>query len=272
MTATDPSAVVDALRRLDGPLARRNPTVKLALLFVVSAALLFVLDAPTLLALYALALAAVLAARAVPVRTLLVGHIPFLGFALGVLTVNMLSRQGTVLWQAGVLRVTQEGVDIGFALALRTLVTGVCAIAFIVSTDPVALMTSLHQHARLGIRVSSALLAGYRMLQTTGAEWRVIRAAHLVRAPLGRDGMPRLGVRGHAAAAFALLVGAIRRGERIAQSLEQRGLGLEPRTVWRPVPLTRTDAVFAVSALAALAGVLVVSAATGSLEGPGGLF
>jgi len=269
MSAGSPT---DLRRHLVGPLARRNPSVKLALLFAVSLALLFVFDVPTLAALYVVAVAAVLAARAVPVRTLALGHVPFLAFALGLFVANTLTRPGTVLWQVGLLRITQEGLVIGLALALRTLATGVLSIAFIVSTDPVALMTSAHQHLRLDVRVSSALLAGYRMLQTIGAEWQTIRAAHLVRAPIGRDGMPRLGLSGHIAAAGALLIGSLRRGERIARALEQRGLGLSPRTVWRPVALTARDALFAAGVLSALAAVLVASALTGSLTGPGALF
>ncbi|WEG09249.1 energy-coupling factor transporter transmembrane component T [Microbacterium horticulturae] len=269
MSAGSPT---DLRRHLVGPLAQRNPSVKLALLFAVSLVLLFVFDVPTLAALYVVAVAAVLAARAVPPRTLALGHVPFIAFALGLFVANMLTRPGTVLWQAGLLRVTQEGLDVGLALALRTLATGVLSIAFIVSTDPVALMTSAHQHLRLDIRVASALLAGYRMLQTMGAEWQTIRAAHLVRAPIGRNGMPRLGAAGHLAAASALLIGSLRRGERLARALEQRGLGLSPRTIWRPVALTARDALFAGGVLAALAAVLVASASAGTLTGPGALF
>ena len=144
-------------------LARRNPTIKLALLFLVSLAMMFVFDPVTPAVLYLLALIAVIAVTRLPFAVLALAHIPFVAFAVGLFVVNALSRPGEILWQAGALRVTVEGLTVGGSLALRTLVIGILSIAFVTSTDGVALMTSLHQHARLGSRVTFAILGGYRM-------------------------------------------------------------------------------------------------------------
>jgi energy-coupling factor transporter transmembrane protein EcfT len=129
--------------------------------------LMFIFDPITPLVLYLLALGAVAVTARIPLRAFALAHIPFLAFGLGLglVVVNALSRGGDVLWQAGVLRVTTEGLLVGAALALRTLVIGVLSIRFVLSTDGVALMTSLHQHARLGSRLTYAVLAGYRMLE-----------------------------------------------------------------------------------------------------------
>ncbi|KAE8766036.1 energy-coupling factor transporter transmembrane component T family protein [Georgenia thermotolerans] len=254
----------------DSPLARRNPTVKLALLLVVSLVVMFVLDPLTPAVLYLLALAAVAAGTRAAPRTLLVAHAPFALFALGVLVVNALSRPGAVLWQAGPLRVTVEGVEIGVALAARTLLVGVLAIGFLLSTDGVALMTSLHQNARLGARVTYAILAGYRMLQEMPREWATISQAHAVRADLSGGHGPR-GPRHLAGVVFTLLVVSVRKGERMAQALESRGLGLTPRTTWRPVLVTGADWALAAVVLGVLALVLAGSAALGVLQGPGAL-
>ena len=252
-------------------LSRRNPTVKLALLFAVSVVLLFVFDPVTPAVLYVLALTATLAAAVVPLRTLMLAHLPFAGFALGILVVNAVSRPGSPLFDIAGLTVTLEGVQVGGSLALRTLLIGVLSIAFITSTDGVALMTSLHQHARLGPRVTYAVLAGYRMLQEMPAEWRTIRQAHAVRMPLRRDGRLPRDVRSFGRAAFGLLVVSLRKGERMALSLESRGLGLSPRTTWRPVELGWRDAVFAVSVMAVIAVVLGAGALAGTLGGYGRL-
>ena len=251
----------------DSPLSRHNPTVKLALVFVVSVVMLFVFDPLTPSVLYAMALVGVIATARIPPRTLVVAHIPFAAFALGLFLVNALSRPGEVLWEAGIVQVTAEGVTVGAALAMRTLVIGILSIGFLASTDPVALMTSLHQNARLSARVTYAILAGYRMLQEMPREWDTIRRAHAVRAPLRSDGNPPRGLRDLGRAAFTLLVISIRKGERMAQALESRGLGLTPRSTWRPVPVQPTDAVFAATVLAVLLGVLLASAALGFLEG-----
>ena len=253
-------------------LARRNPTVKLALLFVVSLAMVFIFDPVTPAVLYVVALAAVVASTRLPLRTLALGHVPFLAFGLGILMVNALSRPGHILWEAGPLRITVEGLSVGGSLALRTLVIGILAIGFIASTDGVALMGSLHQHARLGSRITYAVLAGYRMLQEMPREWQTIRQAHAVRAQLRPDGSLPSGLAAYGRAAFALLVVSVRKGERMAQSLESRGLGLTPRTTWRKIPLTRTDWLMAAAVLAVLGGIVYASHVLGFLEGYDALF
>lgn len=256
--------------RLDTPLARRNPTVKLALVFAVSLAMLFVFDPVTPTVLYVLALGGLVVFERTPLHTLLLAHIPFAAFALGLLLVNALSRPGEVLWQMGILRVTAEGVSVGAALGMRTLLIGVLAIAFLTSTDGVALMTSLHHNARLSARLTYAILAGYRMLEEMPREWQTIRQAHAVRSRRSGDDLPR-GARALARAAFTLLVISIRKGERMAVSLESRGLGLTPRSTWRPVHVHPADWAFAAVVLTVLVGVVYTSAALGLLEGWGAL-
>lgn len=256
----------------DSPLARRNPTIKLALLSVVSLVAMFLLDPITPAVLYALGLVGVVMSVRVPLRTLLLAHVPFLSFALSVFVVNTLSRSGTVLWQVGLFRVTGEGLSIGAALAARTMLIGVLAVGFLLSTDGVALMTSLHQNARLGARLTYAILAGYRMLQEMPREWAMIRHAHTVRADLRtRTRAPR-GPRHLAGVIFTLLVVSVRKGERMAQALESRGLGLEPRTTWRPVHVNGTDWWFAAGVLTLVAAVILGSAMLGILQGPAALF
>lgn len=244
---------------------------------------------------------------------------PFLLFGLGVLVVNALSRPGVAVWQAGPLRVTEEGLSVGAALAARTLLIGVLAVGFLLSTDGVALMTSLHQNARLGARITYAVLAGYRMLQEMPREWSTIRHAHAVRAglpgggraadgqgdgdgerdrdgagvdgdddgrpgragtpsvrPPGRAGTPAVhpprGPRHLVGVVFTLLVVSVRKGERMAQALESRGLGLQPRTTWRPLPVTGQDWALAAGVVLVVAAVIAASAALGTLQGPGALF
>jgi energy-coupling factor transporter transmembrane protein EcfT len=243
------------------PLARRNPTVKAALLLVVSLGVIL-LDAPApLLVLWLLALTVGRWAAGLRWRTLLLAQLPFLLFAVGVVSVNALTRPGEPLLDAPV-HVSAEGTVLGVAFALRGFVIGTGTIAFLASTPPRELMTSLVQHARLSPRYAAALLAGHRMLEAMPQRWAVIRAAQAVRAPVGRRGRPRSGVGGFARSAFALLVASIRSSERIALALESRGLGDGPRTIWRPVPLTRADALLAAAVPLAFAAVVAACALT----------
>lgn len=256
----------------DSPLSRRNPTVKLMVLFLMCVALLFVLDPVTPTVIYLLCLIGVVWGGRLSLGAALRAQLPFLAFAVGVFSINVLSRPGTVIWQEGAARVTVEGITVGSALAVRTLVIGILAAGFILTTDSIALMTSLHQNARLGARPSYALMAGYRMLQQMPAQWGDIRAAQSVRAPLKNDRTVRSSPASFGRAAFALLVLSIRRGERIAQSLESRGLGLAPRSVWKPVRVEAADVVFAIAVLGVLGAVSATAGLLGVLSGPGALF
>lgn len=239
-------------------LAHRNPTVKLALLFVLSLGTLFVADPLTAGVLYLAAFLAVRASAGISTRALLLAQIPFVLFGIGLFLVNALSRPGTRIWPELPIRITVEGVSWGTALALRGLVIGVLTVGFLASTPPRDLMVSLTAHGRVPARISYALLAGHRMLAAMPARWQTIRAAHAVRAPLDRDGRPRTGLKQFNRSAFALLVVSIRASERIALALESRGLAAGRRTLARPVPLTGTDALFAAAVLGAFLAVVLL--------------
>jgi energy-coupling factor transport system permease protein len=255
----------------DSYLHRRNPTVKLGVLLVVSGALLFVFDPWTPAILYLLALVGVRLGGRTPWRVLAIAHVPFVLFAFSLFTVNVVARRGEPIWSWGVFDLTQEGIVVGSSLALRTLVIGTGSIAFVLTTDGTRLMTSLHQQLRLSPRLTYAVLAGYRLLEQLPAEWQTIRMAQAVRVTGRRPGTlprsPRILTR----AAFGLLVTALRRGERIAIALETRGLGRGPRTVFRPVPLERDDWLFAAGVLSCYTAVYLLAAAAGWLRGPGAL-
>lgn len=251
----------------DSLLHRRNPTVKLAVSFAVSLVLLVPVDPWTpgvllLAALPAASLAGRLGVRA-PLRALAL----FTPFALSVLAVNAVTRPGDVVVRVLGLDVTDTGLSVGASLALRTLLVGLLSVAFTLTTDAGRLMTSLHQHARLGPRATFAVLAGYRVLEQLPERWLTVRRAHAVRLPGRRPGTPLPRDAGSLArAAFTVLVVSLRQGERLAIALEQRGLGSGPRTVARPVPLDRRDALLAVVVLGVVGLVMLASWRTGVLR------
>ena len=255
-------------------LARRDPAVLLGATLLVPLVLLRVREpAPVVL----LWIAAMLGARTlagVPWRRLALGQLPFVGFALSLVAVNAVTRGGMpsaeVVALLGPLEVTEVGLRTGAALAARTLVVGVCAIAFLQAVDPGRLLRSLHQVARVPIRFTVALTAAHRLLEDLPADWATIRRAHALRAPVadpGRvveaavpPGAPRLPASPRAVgrASFALLAAAVRRSERMAVALESRALGAlgrGERTVWRPARADGRDAVVVMVVLSACGAV-----------------
>lgn len=251
----------------DSVLHRRDPTVKLATLFVVSMAVLVPVDPWTPSLLYALAVPAVVLAGRLPWGLVLARQAVFAPFALSLLSVNAVTRPGGEVVDLLGLTVTDVGLSVGVSLAVRTLLVGTLSLGFVLTTDGARLMTSLHRHARLSPRAVFAVLAGYRVLEQLPERWRTIRRAQAVREPLVRAAgvLPRSpGALGRAA--FALLVTTIRQGERMAASMETRGLGSGPRTVARPIGLGRHDLTLALVPLGVTAATLVLADAGGWLR------
>ena len=214
-----------------GILTRWNPSIKLISLFVLSVSLLFIWDPIRPAALWVAMVLVALTIGKVPVKWLAAAHVPFFAFGLGLFLVNIFSRP-------------EDGVWIGGALAARTVVIGVASILFLTSTAPVALMRSLNQNLKLPASITFAILAGYQLLLGLPREWQTIRAAQLMRqggATLSKKGKPKLKLKEASRLVFTVLIVALRRSERIATSLESRGFGLKPRTVYRPIHLRTTD-------------------------------
>lgn len=265
------NALVPGVRDGDSYLHRRNPVAKFVAVFAVSAALLGVFDPATPALLYVLALVAVGMLGRIGLRVLAAAQLPFLAFAVSLLAVNAVSRGGTVLASAGWFSITDDGLAVGASLALRTMVIGTCSVGFVLTTDPVRLLTSMQRQLRLPPRVAYGMLAGYRLLGMLPAEWRSIRRAHAVREPRTRDGRAPRNPRALGRASITLLVLALRRGERLALALESRGLGAGERTVWRPVAMTGGDAAFLAVVVLVVAGTFALTAWAGLLRGPGAL-
>lgn len=254
------------------PLAKFNPAVKFFTLFLVSFALMFVLDPVTPLVFYVFCLFLVKISVRVSWGFIFKRQLPFVGFALGFLLINAFTRSGEVLWQSGWLQITLEGLLVGTSLFWRTLVIAMLVVAFLVTTDPVVLLESLSQQARLPAKFSYALLSGYQMLQNMPVQWQIINMAHKVRlgSVVKFSFWFRMKIFCHAC--FVLLLTSLRQAEVLSQALESRGLGLVPRTVWRPVVLGWRDCwVFVV--VFGFFGVSVwVSYLLGFLAGPALLF
>ena len=226
LTIQHPSTLVEP-----GALTRWNPSIKLISLFVLSVSLLFIWDPIRPAALWIVLVLIALTIGKVPVKWLAAAHIPFIAFGFGLFLVNVLAR-------------AEDGVWIGSALAGRTLVIGVASILFLTSTAPVELMRSLNQNLKLPAPITFAVLAGYQLLLGLPKEWQTIRAAQIMRqggAKLNRKGKPKLRLKEAGRLVFTVLIVALRRAERIATSLESRGFGLKPRSVYRPIHVRSTD-------------------------------
>ena len=246
--------------------ARLNPVAKLGATLAVSLAVLASIDPVT----PAVALAGtllVVVPAGLRFGPLLRRAWPLLVGAAVVGAVNALfttTQGGAVLIDLGPLRLTEASLATGAALGLRVLAIALPGVLAFASTDPTDLADSLVQQLKVPARFAIGALAAYRLLPLLADEWRLLILARRAR---GVDGgaNPAARVRLLANALFAMLVGAVRRGGRLAVAMDARGFdaGL-PRTYARPHRLTRPDLAVLAGGLALAALAIGVSIAVGT--------
>jgi energy-coupling factor transport system permease protein len=252
------------------PLARRAPVAKLAAAFAVSLSLLAAVD-PVTPALMLLVECALIPLFGVKPGILLKRAWPLYASIAGIAVTQLLfaaDRPGRVVLDAGPLLVTTGMLLAALGLALRVLAIALPGILVVASTDPTDLADSLIQHARVPARFAIGALAAFRLVPLLADEWELLTMARRARGvDAGRN--PAAHVRLFASTMFALLVGAIRRGTRLATAMDARGfVAGVPRTVARPRRFTAADTAVIVGAVAVATAVITTSVLLGTYRPP----
>ncbi|MFG2168425.1 energy-coupling factor transporter transmembrane component T family protein [Micromonospora chersina] len=250
------------------PLARRNPVAKLAAALVFTLILVATLD-PVAPAIAIAVELAVLPLFGVRYGVLARRAWPLLAGAGGILVTLVLfaaDRSGRVLVEAGPVLVTEGVLVTALGLVLRMLAVALPGILVFATTDPTDLADALIQNAKAPARFAIGALAAFRLVPLLEEEWRMISMARRARGvDAGRNPIARLRLFG--STAFALLVGAIRRGTRLAVAMDARGFDAgTPRTVARRQCFTRADTLLVVAAGALAAAALTVSVLLGTFR------
>jgi energy-coupling factor transport system permease protein len=247
------------------PLARRNPVAKLVASFAASAPLFATLD-PLAPAVALLVELAVVPAFGLRWRDLARRTWPVLPGVVGVALVQLVftgAHPGAVVFHSGPILVTTGALMNAAGLSLRLVAVAVPAALVFASTDPTDLADALIQNARAPARFAIGALAAFRLLPLLSDEWRMLTLARRARG-IDAGANPVRHLRLFAGTTFALLVGAIRRGTRLATAMDARGFDSRtPRTVARPQRFTAADAALAVSGFAVGAIALGASILTG---------
>ncbi|HZS90770.1 MAG TPA: energy-coupling factor transporter transmembrane component T [Chloroflexota bacterium] len=250
---------------VDSWLRRRNPTAKLAAHLVLSLLLTAVFDPLTPLTFLVAALALGRLGARIPVRLFLTALAPvaLLGASL-VLSYALFATGSRSAW--GPFAVTAQGAIIGLSLAERGVAIAAFTLVFVLSTDPTSLVRSLVQQARLPAHIAYPALAAYRFLPLLQDDYETIRLARRLRGQ-GRQRGPLAALRERVDLLVPLLVGAIRRAERVAVAMDSRGFAARrPRTHYRLTPFEAADAWMLAGTVALGGGLLALSATLGSLR------
>jgi energy-coupling factor transport system permease protein len=236
-----------------GRLARANPLAKI-------------------LACLVLGLGAVLSGDPVTPALILAAALVCLG--LGGIDMHAVLRRGwPILLSAAGLGATtllfgdsDEPVLTATAVTVRVLAIALPGVAVLLTIDPTDLADSLVQHARIPARFAYASLAALRLVPLLGLEWQTITDARRARGvEAGRNPIARL--RLFWSVAFTLLVGAVRRGTRLAIAMDARGFdSTGPRTIARPQHVRASDIALLLGALALVAAAVAASIALGTYQ------
>jgi energy-coupling factor transport system permease protein len=247
------------------PLARRNPVAKLGAALLFSLPLVATLDPLT----PALGLAvelALLPLFGVRYRVLARRAWPLAVAAAGILVTMVLfaaDRSGTLLVNLGPFDITSGVVLVALGLVLRVFAVALPGVIVFATTDPTDLADALVQNAKAPARFAIGALAAFRLVPLLGQEWQMLTLARRARGlDAGRNPAARL--RLFASTAFALLVGALRRGGRLAVAMDARGFDSGvPRTYARRQVFGAADWAMLVAAAALSAAALATSVALG---------
>jgi energy-coupling factor transport system permease protein len=232
-------------------LARINPVAQLTALAGVTVVLLSTLDLVTPAVLLVAELCLLPAAGLSSPRALWIRTWPLLLGATSVGLVNV------------ALAADASAAD-GAALALRVVALALPGVLLVAATDPVRLADALTAHWRVSTRFAYGALAALRLAPLLVTEFEAVRLARRTRG-VESGGNPVTALRLLAGAAFALLVGAVRRGSRLATAMDARGFDSGvPRSNARGSRLHPRDAVFVLGTAAVCASAVALSVVTGS--------
>ena len=237
----------------DVPLSRINPVAQLVAVLVVTVVLVSSLDVVTPAVVVAAELCLLPAAGLTRPGALLRRTWPLLVGAGSVGVVNVVLADDAT-------PVT------GIGLALRVVGLALPGVLLVSATDPVRLADALTLHWRVSTRFAYGALAALRLVPLLVTELEAIRLARRTRG-VEAGCNPVTAVRLVAGAGFTLLVGAVRRGSRLATAMDARGFdsGI-PRTNARGSTLHPRDAWFVTATVAVCAAAVVTSVALGSWD------
>lgn len=247
------------------PLARANPVAKLGAALVLLIGLFASLDWLTgsivLATLLALLPASGLRTRALLGRAWLIG---LAAISIGVFNVLFAAEQsGPTVLSLGPIEIGARTVVNGVGLAVRLLAIALAGILATATSQATDLADALIQQLRVSPRFAVGALAGLRLLPLLAQEWQTIAMARRARGVEGGRN-PIAVLRLFAGQLLALLVGAIRRGSRMAVAMEARGFGSRDcRTVARVQRMGAGDWAWIAGAAVLVAVAIGVSAGLG---------
>lgn len=244
---------------------RMNAGAKLLATFILTLGLLAVKDWASALTVLTLEILALTLLGVGPLK--LLGRFwPVLAASLitGWSTALVVEKTGDTLIHFSFIWVTTGSALTGLALMIRSLALLLPSLVLLASTDPTDLADSLTQTAKLPARFVLAALAALRLTGLLFTEWTALGQARRARG-LGSGSGPLGRIKALTSRVFALLVQAIRQGNRLSITMEARGFGTGERSWARQDRHSSLDALLLLAVTLILATAYLLAATLGSL-------
>ena len=162
---------------------------------------------------------------------------------------------GRVLFEWGIMRVSEGSLDLALATLLRVLAIAVPAIALFQHISPTKLADALTTYLRAPERFVVGALSATRLVSLLGVDYQQIRATRRSRGMGDTPWWKRIG-----SDSFSLLVIALSRAKTLATAMEARAFGRSPRrthyrvSTWRGIDWAIIAIGMAIAAVARIGG------------------
>jgi energy-coupling factor transport system permease protein len=158
-------------------------------------------------------------------------------------------HSGATLARIGWLTISEGSLDSAISMVMRSFSLALPAILVMATTDTAALGDGLAQILRLPQRFVLGAVAALRVVGLMVEDFQTLKLARRARG-VGSFGTVADRLRANGGLTFALLVQVVRRGSRMAMTMDARGFSSAPRTWAHESRLGRAD--WAVMAFCAL--------------------
>ncbi len=154
-----------------------------------------------------------------------------------------------VIFNIGKLKITNDALRVGLSRGIRVFSLINLSIIFVSTTDVTALVDSLVQNMRIPYRIAYGTLVAYRMIPLLSDEFNQIQASQKIRGVLPKKNI-RSKIEFFFKQAITLMVGAIRRSDRLALAMDSKAFGaFKKRSFYRPERVEFKDVIFLISTI-----------------------
>lgn len=213
-------------------LHRANPAWKALLLFLTMAGLFFTRDLAFIVVMACLYGGLLFTSSGFALRKLLLACLPFVfTFLSSALTLALFGRGERVLWQWGIVKISEESIRSGLIIGTKSLAIGMISLVLLLTTRPVLLFYALMQQFRFPAKYAYGFLAALRLVPVVIEEWQTrthalkVRGVSFSKGPKGAYERLKL-------YSVPLFAQSIRRAQRMAVAMEAKQFRMDRRRTY----------------------------------------